>query len=447
MANIGTPDQGPGPTAFSDFLLAHNAVRLESVPLYQDYRNYAWQAVSLGSFTNWMPVSSATLAVGRFATGFCAGVLVGGADQIRFQTNRFTTRYVSGFFEPDPTNTALAQWRAFWMPAYSPVTGRQCYHGTNLTVSNVLISTDAMDFVDCAPLTNPTNDVYYALQTLTVADFLPVGRIERVRADYLTNGNSITLSQVWEIQVTQPEVLGDNRVWLRARYVSHRPTSDSVAANTANLRLWVRSGPNASVTNVMPAWTNAVAWFNYPTNGLAGRDEIVIEAYDVPESARTGVEVFHGQTVRFERIADVADDRRLNPGLLRLRRTASAGALTVTLAPLTTSDRPDLRLALPGSGGDYLLYTNLVSNTNQWAYKAPNANGTWDLVFPAGWPEILVRVVPVNNADNRHKIESEMAAFRLLPGANYAVAPPGPWTTPGPTNHSVAVTLWDGPKY
>jgi hypothetical protein len=27
------------------------------------------------------------------------------------------------------------------------------------------------------------------------------------------------------------------------------------------------------------------------------------------------------------------------------------------------------------------------------------------------------------------------------------VAPPGPWTTPGPTNHSVAVTLWDGPKY
>jgi len=446
MANIGTPDQGPGPTAFSDFLLAHNAVRLESVPLYQDYRNYAWQAVNLGGFTNWMPVSSATLAAGRFATGFCAGVLVGGADHIRFQTNRFTTRHVSGFFEPDPTNTALAQWRAFWMPAYSPVTGRECYHGTNLTVSDVRLSSSAMDFVNTVLLTNPTNDVYYAQQTLTVTNFLPAGRIERVRAEYLTNGDSITLSQVWEIRVTQP-VLQSGQVRVKARLVAHRPTADTyVETNPEDLQdllLSVRTGPNTNVMNWIGTVTNGVVTFTYNTNGLSGRDEIVVDWGD----ARTVVEVFHGQTVRFERIADVADDRRLNPGLLRLRRSDPSGALTVTLAPLTPNDRPDLRLALPGSGGDYHLHTNLVSNTNQWAYKAPNANGTWDLVFPAGWREILVRVAPVNNAANRHTIESEMAAFRLLPGANYAVAPPGPWTTPGPTNHSVAVTLWDGPKY
>lgn len=106
-----------------------------------------------------------------------------------------------------------------------------------------------------------------------------------------------------------------------------------------------------------------------------------------------------------------------------------------------------LRLAQPGSNGDYLLYTNHVNFTNTWYYKPPEADGSWNLVFPDGWREILVQVKPVSTTTNRHWIESEMAVFQLVSTPQYAVAPPGPWTTPGPVDYSVAVTLWDGPKY
>ncbi len=450
MANFGAAAQGPESGVFRDFAVVGNAVRLESVPLYQNYRGYEWQAVTNCSVTNWLPVSTAMLAAGRWATGYCAGLLTAGADHITFASNRFTTRPLDGFFEPDPTNTARARWRPLWRPAYHPSTGEPCYHGANTTLADVRLSTRAMDFVNSATLTDPTAELY-ALDQLPVEGFQPAGRIGRVEPSFVYD----RLDEVFEIQVSAP-VLSNNQVHVRARVVHHSPVVDSGALPNVPLRLWVKSGPHAN-TNVVGVWSNGLAHFSYPVGaGTQGRDVLVVyvpigsggtpPGFSRWESAWTEVEIAHGQTVRFERIADAADDRRLIPGHLRLSRSDPAGQLTVKVVPVTNLG--GLRLARPGGSGDYHLRTNHVTSTNTWYYKAPEADGSWHLVFPAGQREILVQVLPVNSATNRHWIEQEMAVFQLEPLNNaYAVDPPGPHATPGPVDNSVAVTLWDGPKY
>ncbi len=439
LANIGGPTWGQlnGVWPFRHFAVATNAVRLRAVPLYQNYRSYEWQAVTCGAFTNWMPVSSATLAAGRWATGFCAGLLIGGADQVRFEHNRFTTRPLAEFFEPDPANTTLARWRPFWQPAYSPVTGQVCYHGTP-TVASILVSSHAMDFTNSAVLTDPALPLF-ALDQVPGAGFVPAGRLERVRPFFDGAGR---LSDVWEIQLSQPEVVG-GAVRVRARSVAHRPHAETAVWYPASLVLDVRSGPNIQVAGLSATWTNDVAWFSYPTNGAWGRDKIVVRTVGAPDQeARTVVELVHGQTVRFERMADVADDRRLNPDAFRISRSDTTGDLDVWVEAL-------------GAGGprfasatnDYHLYTNHITSTNLWYYLPPEANGQWKIRLPAGRREASVQVRPVDNDANRNWIEFEMACFRIVTNAAYAVAPSGPWTTPGLVAESVAVTLWDGPRY
>lgn len=450
LANIGVPSRGAdasGNYLFTNITVSANTVRLRSVPWRQDYGSYEWRATAVGSYTNWLPVSDPSLPVGRLVPSYAAGLLVGAADRIWFENNRFTTWPVTQFYEPAPAQTNLAVWRPLHRPLYHPVTGQACFHGPHLYSATNLLALWSMDSDNYTLLLGLATNAVAARPPLPTG-FVPAGRLGRVEPVYSAG----SLVGAFELQVAQP-VINGNQVEIRARYVLHRtPIPAVISESPPAVRLSVRGGPNAG-QSAIGTWTgaptNRVAVFTYTSVAGAGSDEVVVYrgegAFNPDTATWASVEVLWGTTVRFERTADVADDRRRYPGLLRLSRSGpTTSPLNVVIEAVTTGvTRP--ASPAPASNYDYDIHTNHWTSTNAWYYLPPSSPGRWTLGIPAGRSEVTARIKPTAGLANQDWAEHEAAYFRVVP-SGYAEGAPAPWTTRGP-GREVAVALWDGPLY
>jgi hypothetical protein len=466
LANVGVPARGAGlggTYLFTNITVAANTVRLRAVPWRQEASSFEWRSTGVGGYTNWLPVSDPSLPLGRLTPGYAAGMLVGGADRIQFVNNRFTTWPADQFYEPDPTNTALAIWRPLFRPSHHPVTGQNCYHGPSFQTATNWLSTASMDFQELAPLPAVPTTAVSALATPPAAarDFVPHGRVMRVRALQDAEGG---LRGVEEVQLGRPEVFEDGRVHVRGRCVHHPGvpqggSSTAAPGGAERLRLRVETSAGVAITIAPETVVGEEAVFRYEPpaadgwEGLTlflapvGPDEPLPPGWmlDTADTAWTVGEVLRGTTVRFERTADLADDRRRYPGLLRISRSgAVASPLLVGLEAVTTGVT---RAALPPPAPDYDydLYTNHWAAPDEWYEVLPSRGGQWTVAIPPGQTEVTVRVKPTSGAANQDLVEHEAAYFRLVPNG-YDVAPPARWVTRGPGGEA-AVALWDGPPY
>ncbi|MCZ7640538.1 MAG: hypothetical protein M5U12_33465 [Verrucomicrobia bacterium] len=424
-------------------------MRLRAVPWRQESSSFEWRFTGAGGYTNWLPVSDPSLPVGRVTPGYAAGMLVGGADQIRFVNNRFTTWPLDQFYEPEPTNTALALWRPLFRPTHHPVTGQNCYHGPNFQTATNWRSTASLDFQEPVLLPAVPTAAVSALADPPAAapDFVPHGRVMRVRT--LLDGAG-QLRGIEEVQMARPEVLEDGRVRIRGRCVNHPSvlqagSSSSVVGGAPRLRLRVENAAGVSEEIRPETVVGDEAIFTYPPAGPDGWERLTLllapagtdaplpppGALEAADVAWTEGEVLRGTTVRFERTADLADDRRRYPGLLRISRTGpAADALPVVLQAVTSGvTRP--ALPPPALDYDYDLYTNHWASPGEWSELPPASDGQWTLTIPPGQTEVTLRVKPTSGPANQDWVEHEAAYFRLVP-RGYAVAPPARWVTQGP---------------
>ncbi|MCP5523523.1 MAG: hypothetical protein H7A46_18450 [Verrucomicrobiales bacterium] len=457
LANVGGPLWGIGSSGkwqFRNYHFEGNAIRLRGVPLKQDYRSYEWITNTIGSFTAIMPVTDPTLALGRFETGYSAGLQLAGAGPVTFVDNRFTTRPMADFYEPDPGNgtVSTARWTPVFRPGKDPETHRVCHQsGAVDPQSGNTRSATAMDFTALAGITG-TNLVSDGAGQLIATNALPGGFTPGGWPGRVLMGLSgDELDRIYEVQVSCP-VVTSNTVTVHARLVYH-PTQSSGLTQTGNahptpfadnsLHLLVTDGPNEGEYNNAPAWTNNVATLTYPADvaqgGLVpGRDRIVVyvdqgDGFTPDATAWAGTEIQLGTTVRFGRAPDVADDRRLNSGTLRLLSSASTNVI-VHVHPATSGVTRPATL-----GQDYDLKDELGINMNTLP------GGDWALTVPPGSTGASFKVVPRDDS-SRHVAEYEAAWFQIVPDSAYAIAPPEPETT-AIEDGSVAVTLWDGAKY
>jgi hypothetical protein len=451
FANVG----GAGYTAsgFTNYTACWNNIRLSHVPLQQNYSDYAWRTIVIGTFTNLMPVSDPTLVIGRFATGWCAGLRVGGVDRVRFETNRFTTRHLTNFFEPDPTNTALAR----WYPLYRPTNDTETFRFTDQSgtvSSNNLLSAVAFDFAGFTPTSAMTN--IPACRTNPPA-FAPGGRTGRVGMVFTDSGQ---LSGVHEISMTEPvrtNVQGVLQVEVKARLLFHPSAlgaalggnDETQVLDPTAVELHIRgANDGASATDCVDPAT-MIKTFRYQPLAENGLDELVgyLPAeqggwLDENACVWSSAEIRLGTTVRFERTPDVADDRRLTFGTIRISRSGLLTNLDIKLEGPAPGYAP--RPANPNdAGADFELQSS-------WGTAVPrDFNGKWVVTIPAGAREITLRVQPKAGTDNT--IECEAAYLVLVGEPHFAIARPAPgttwWTNPNYVCGAAVVTLWDGPKY
>lgn len=453
LGHIGTPywsANSLGNYSFTNFTVSGNAVRLRAVPLLQDYSSYKYQTVVLGSMSQWMPVTDPSLVVGRFYTGMCAGLQIACADRIWFQHNRFTTRPRSSFFEPNAASTNLALWRPLYRPAtnfYTGVTYDQT-SSSGIHANSNWLSGKNMDFASLAALaTSPTGSLP-ATSDVAFPGFTAAGWVGRVRPLYDAGGR---LQEVREVQVGQPVVISSN-VFVPVYYTRHTSaTGQGSGQPSAQVGLAVVAGPNAG-TLIAPSICNTTNLLFYARNSSSGCDRIVVYAdfgmspFDPDQTpCWSVVEATVGTlpTIRFERTPDVANDRELYPGTLRISRSSGTGLLPVRVEPVINGVA---RAATPGV--DYDLYTNSWAAPGYWYWRPPQADGSWLVHIQDGKSETTVRVRPrMGAAAKQQVIEREAAFFRVAPTNSTSVAgPPSRWTTTGAAD-SVAVGLWDGPKY
>lgn len=452
LANIGGAGWGPG--GFTNYTIAWNATRMRHVPLYQLYSDYEWRTNTIGTYTNLlMPTTDPALALGRCLTGYCAGLRLGGADNISFQSNRFTTRPVTNFFEPNPTCTSNANWRPLYCPTNEPETGRIVNLGANIYTNDNVLSSVAFDFTTLTNIDAPTLE--RPALTNGPAGFSAAGFPGRVQPD-IAGAN---LMGVYEVSLSDPVVVG-GQVEFKARYL-HHPSSLGQSLETQVLSLqgsglhgFVRSGPNAGTLIDAEGITNNAATFRYYQNGNAGRDEIVVCNYPLGSTndfnrdggAWASAEILLGTTVRFERTPDVANDRRVTCGTARLTRSGPTdSALTVTLQA-ETLDTYTLRPAMPGD------HYELRDSSGVLIPMNTNYN-TWQVTLPAGCREVTVRVQPRPGFGDAAEFEAAYLNIATSETEEYAVAPPGPWVTTYPHQYQVAgnppaaIAIWDGPRY
>ncbi|MHB9009888.1 MAG: hypothetical protein ACYDC1_23505, partial [Limisphaerales bacterium] len=453
LGNVGAPYWSSNPLgnyAFTNFVVSGNAVRLRAVPLLQDYSDFEYRAVTLDDVEQWMPVSDPSLAVGRFFTGMCAGLQLAGTDHIWLQHNRFTTRPRSTFFEPDVVATNLALWRPLYRPSTNFYTGVVCDQtGNRIYANSNWLAGKSMDFTSLAAMAATPTAPHLATNAVTFTGFTAAGWIGRVRPIYDANGR---LQEVRELQVGQPVVVG-LQVFVPFAYVRHTSaTGQGYSQPSGEVGLAIVEGPNAGI-QIAPSTCYTTNFIAYTRNSASGCDRIVVYA-DFGASPfapdRTPcwsvVEAMVGAvpTIRFERTPDVANDRELYAGTLRIGRSGSLGSeLPFRLEPVTSG-----MTRFADAGVDYDLYTNSWATPGSWYWLARQTDGSWPLRIQANQPDVTVRVRPrIGAAAKSEVIEREAAFFRVAPTNNAAVtARPGRWTTPGPAN-TVAVALWDGPKY
>ena len=462
LGNIGGAHWGP--SGFVNYTIKDNAVRLRGVPLNQNYRSYEWISNTVGSLTAAMPVTDPALPIGRLETGYCVGLTLAGTDGVVFSNNRFTTRTMTDFYEPLPGggNTDNARWTGVYRPHYDTSTPRLCTQ-TGSAVDNGehnLLSSVAMDFTgligwpdfDPFPLESTYNG--HAVFTNTFEEmaaidyppsgFMPDGWPGRVGR----TGNGGQLVNVEEIQIGRPELTPTGDIELLARWVFH-PTGASSTESWENqggataeaLRLLV-TDPEGDTSPVPAEPLGNWAKFTFSPTAGPGRYRLVVfnasngAPFDPDESVWSWTEHLHGTTVRFERTPDVADDRRLNPGTLRISRSGpTTSVLSVEFKPVTDSV---IRSAEPNV--DFRVY--VAGTTTEELFES----GRYSVEIPAGYSEAVFDVLP-KAYGNPDEAEYEVAYFQLLPAEGYTVASPAVDTTRVPDTDIVAVTFWDGPKY
>jgi len=423
MANVGSPGWGPnaaGRYAFRNYQLSGNLVRLAGIPLLQNYRSFAWRLVTIGGYTAIFPLSDPRLSLGRFEAGVCVGVKTAGADDVEIRDNWFTTRPLLDFYDPAPGRgtAATARWTPVWRPRKDERSPRGYNQQGEVRVSGLEVSSTAMDFTGLRPLPKPVSERPDLLPAIEKAPsmFQPAGRPGRAAMEFDQTGRLVS---VREVQLSRPEILAGGRMRLTAREVRHslpRTGGESVEIPHAGLRLRVER--RDGVYDCAPVAEGLRAVFEHP---LLRSNEwarcVAYEAgqggFDPNRGAWAWVEAAAGQVVRLARTPDVGDDWHPAEATLRIRRSSDRGALRVFLAPVV---KGAVRPATPGE--DYILKTEADRPISL------NPKGVYEVNFPDGVLERVLRVVPLRDRPEPRR-EYEAAWFRLLPnGDAYAIAPP-----------------------
>ncbi|MBM3884185.1 MAG: hypothetical protein FJ387_31515, partial [Verrucomicrobia bacterium] len=382
------PQQPGSLWVVQNYSVCSNVVRLSHVPQLQNYRGYEWQDHTIGTYTFRVPVSFShqSKAIGRLEAGYSVGLRLGGTDQVWLEHNRFTTRHINQFYEPNPALTNLAKWTPLYKPDVDPRTELPTYHGTVYSGNNST-SVVAFTLYDPQPILQPETPVDALAGLHPYLGFVPEGRPGRTVLgwDYpgrLVFAEEIVLSAIqtvggnWEVQaahVLQPA----HRVGSWTMFFGWPPDY---------LRAVVRVNGVSLMHNLAPVQTTTyTALFRYPVQGAGGHVEFIVYQnyggpFDPDQGAWSASEKLEGTTVRVERGPDVADDRRQWPGSLTIARSGpTASPLEVLLKPPTT---PMVRPAQPE---DFDLYTEGGVPIPRDAY------GRWTATIPAGTNRVTVR--------------------------------------------------------
>ncbi len=472
MASVGGPNCATD--WFMYYNIVNNLVRLRGIGNHQRYEDYSYETVTKGTFSAMQPRSESTLQVGRFEAGTAWGLYSGGTDYITFSENRFTTRPLWSFYEPNPNQYWNAQWRAVDAESTDAWTHMPRVYGTQSTYANNRRSSCYMGFSGMTVIDAPTAQTYALDQGLTYT-FVPGGTVGRVTPEYITSG----LKGLHEVWVSEPTVSG-NTATIQACAVYHPTTLDTLTTATViespsaspyqlQLALFDASGSQVTSLGVQSTDASNVRTFAITLPSTSGSQNLFYRAvvfrkttsqsgFEEGKDAWTSAEIHRGTTLRFDRAPDVADDRQGKAGHFVLRRGGTGtAAFSFSLRALikgATASSPNRRCANPPglAGAGFQLRkadTTLVGNCD--------VNGRWTLSFPAGSPTMDLAVEPL--AGTGDVVEYEAAQFVLdfdqsSAQSQCAIAPPVPrstsfasYTGAAVTGAGFAVTIWDGPKY
>ena len=438
--------------AFHDYQISGNLIRLRGIPLLQNYRYYNWTSITIDGSKIFIPKNDPSVDIGRFQDGYCVGIKLGGANNITFSDNWFTTRPIESFYEPDPSQIDQAKWTPVWRPTTDPYSGRSYDQTGTVTVSDLLLSANAIDFGVMNPISDPVSESDKTIEALSTTNgqFAVVSWPGRVAMEFSDEGDSSDnrrLVSVREVQIAKP-IINGNQITLQARVVRHYlPSSGTggtfVDSERANYLILLALSPyGETLWEMDPEVQNGIATFTFSLQGNQWIKCVVYEGpYFNPHNTDwSWTEISSGQVVRFDRAPDVADDSRLHPATLRLVRTDPNGSLKVTIRPLIGGV---VRPATPEV--DYHLQVE-SGGSLQW----DSENGVYLFWFDDGTTNATLKAVPLAGLAGNGKpdvIEEEAAWFQIEtdPNGTYAIAPPRQGTTA--QDLMVGLTFWDGPEF
>ncbi len=478
VAHVGGPNWGPD--SYKNYSIKDNLIRLRGVGSHQAYGDFRYANVTRGTFSAIQPFTDPTLAIGRPAELPACGLWLGGATEVYFNNNRFTTRPQSVFYELDPSQTANAYWRAVNADATDFWTTMPRYFGALLNYDNNSTSAKFMGFwLPNSTIATPTGNTAALYESPFPTGFVPGGSLGRVTPDCSASGNR--LKGIWEVCVTEPTING-NVVTIKACTLYQPTALDTINSQTViespstspfDLRLAFFAANGAEVTlpvgqpqdaaNIRTFQITLPSTANQYYRAVVYRRATSHIGFEEGRDAWSATEIHKGTTLRFDRVQDVANDRHftvtppvtaLNPGYIRLRRGGTGtGSFPFTLRALLRSQTDNKRCATPESpgfsGADFRVEKSDGTVVNC------NSAGVYTLDFPNNSTTMDLRIEPV--AGTGDVIENEAAQFVLdflqTPGG-CAVAPAMPrctsfphYSVSGLTGSGYAVTLWDGPKY
>ncbi len=499
VANIGGPGYGAG--VFSNYVIDNNRIRFRGVGQVQRYEDFQFQPVVKGSFSAILPVSSPDLVVGRLSDSQTYGLCVGGTKDVFFRDNWFSTRPQSVFYEPNPPATANAKWLPLDKGATDPWTTMardQQSAPPASAISGNKESASCNSFASLSLIDNNTGmTMLRDAKPSFPFGFSPGGLTGRVFPVYVTAADGLRLKGVEEVCVGQPTLSG-NSILISACILYHPGWYDTYATGTQvysfsgddALRL-VLLGPDGQPAPQQPSYTysdslnGTVRTFSFSPQYSSVYYRAVVFRKSNPGGGAfseyndnwSWVEVKHGTTIRFETVHDVADDRRMKGGLLRVTRSGDApnllsSQLNVTLnVEVNDIAQGKLRRATPDGAPpigtpyqnqetvpDFKLF-QLTGEGDTVGVCLQCINRQYSFSFQPGSSTVWLEVRPFNptGANTSDLVECESAQFWLpfVPNASWALAPAAPGTASYATYDGssaqngigCAVMLWDGPKY
>ncbi len=464
MAHVGGPNWAS--SSYQHYDIHDNLIRLRGVGSYHAYGDFRYATVTRGTFSAIQPFTDPTLAIGRTVFPPCDGLWLGGASDVYFNNNRFTTRPRSVFYEPEPSQTGNAFWRAVNADDSDSWTTMPRYFGAPLNYDNNRRSANNMGFWSLATIDNPTSTIS-TTESPFATGFTAGGTVGRVTPDSSASGGR--LKGIREVCISEPTISGDS-VTVKACTLYHPTSLDTgntqtviePPANAVDSLQLVLIGADGSITTPSYAINDAanIRSFLFTLSGAVNqyyravvfRKPASSNGFQEGAVAWSSAEIHKGTTIRFDQAQDVADDRQLKPGYIRLRRGGTGTAsFQFTLRALLRQGSTNARCAAPsGSEADYEL--KLSDNT----VVTCNANGQWTLNFPQNATTMDLKVQPLSGSGDVMEYEAAQFVLDFSPSfqGNCAVAPAVTRSTSFPyysdaygASSGFAVTLWDGPKY
>jgi hypothetical protein len=484
VAHVGGPNCSTD--WYQHYAINNNLIRLRGVGYRQAYEDFYYTTITKGSFAAIQPYTDPSLAIGWMQPWACWGLWTGGANDLTFNGNRFTTRPRSVFYEPEPSQTQNARWRPVDALNTDPLTTMPRSFGTVNDTGNSL-STTYVGFWptggswSSSVINNPTDERDALSQGFTssqdagfLTPFVPSGTVGRVVMEFFDEREYAgRLKGFREVCVSEPTFWG-NTVTIRACTFCQHMVLDTVTQTSLEtqgsspqalqIALFAADGSVYSPASVSVGDVGNVRTFTItlPTalnqyyravvyRTSMAQPSVFNDAHDT----WTAVEIHKGITLRFDRAQDVADDRQLKPGYLRLRRGGGrTSSFDFVLRVLLKGVDVNRRCATPSgpgfSGADF----KLMKSNGALLYC--NSGGQYTINFPQGATTMDLTVLPVGGTGD--ELEYEAAQFVLDYPApswgDYAIAPAVTGSTSFPfytganvTGNGFAVTLWDGPKY